>query len=555
MMTFAELMVQCNAEIFPDGLADNVAVGVRSFYKEAIVEMQRWIKCLQSNHTDIIPFKAAFWRCGTSVFCAPSGQIQRLYTVGAAFCNPVDYYQVDYETIRLWSRRFAGMSGTPPNTGLPPLQIGFKYPEIVTDGSYGRAVRGWFAYDKGNIVVAPWIQSTESIAVEWDGMKRSFADEDLVGPGKMNDVTWLQAIKAYVMWRKLSIYDHEASFSQDRLAEFNDCKANLRMDCRKITENLVYTQRNLDDIGPVLTENCQVAAALAAATGSTTPGTVTPTIFALIGDYGLAGADELAVAQLVKGWQGSYIVTAGDNNYQDGSALTIDANVGRYYRNQIYPYKGSEPLWAGEEDATANKFWPSLGNHDLDAGFPPTPYLDYFTLPNNGRYYSFIDGFVEWFVIDSGLNTAGTLVETAGVSSVDFQAAWLQARLAASIARFKAVVWHHPGITSAATYWPGIPQLVSLMGKLKEWGADVLFNGHAHNYERLDVDGLPVLINGAGGNALVGFHDPPVDESVIRYNAMFGAIKGSVTCDLMTLQFINTNGVVVDTFEINKALT
>ena len=52
--------------------------------------------------------------------------------------------------------------------------------------------------------------------------------------------------------------------------------------------------------------------------------------FAVIGDYGQAGDAERDVADLVKSWNPEIIVTTGDNNYNDGSADTIDENIGKY---------------------------------------------------------------------------------------------------------------------------------------------------------------------------------------------------------------------------------
>src|SRR5688500_4354858 len=62
--------------------------------------------------------------------------------------------------------------------------------------------------------------------------------------------------------------------------------------------------------------------------------------FAVIGDYGSDDSHELAVANLVKSWNPEFIITLGDNNYPDGEAATIDANIGKYYREYIYPYRG-----------------------------------------------------------------------------------------------------------------------------------------------------------------------------------------------------------------------
>ena len=141
--------------------------------------------------------------------------------------------------------------------------------------------------------------------------------------------------------------------------------------------------------------------------------------FAVIGDYGSASQPEADVATLVKSWSPDFIITVGDNNYPSGAASTIDDNIGQNYHDFIAPYLG---LWG--PGAASNRFFPSLGNHDW-ATTGAQPYLDYFTLPNNERYYDLIWGPVHLFAIDSDQN------EPDGVTSASIQAGWLQSELAA----------------------------------------------------------------------------------------------------------------------------
>src|SRR6266446_10588552 len=115
--------------------------------------------------------------------------------------------------------------------------------------------------------------------------------------------------------------------------------------------------------------------------------------FAVIGDYGLAGPNEQAVANLVKSWNPDFIITTGDNNYPNGEASTIDTNIGQFFHEFIYPYVGT--YGAG---ATSNRFFPCIGNHEWPFGVSYlAPYLAYFALPNNERYYSFRAGPAEFF--------------------------------------------------------------------------------------------------------------------------------------------------------------
>jgi tartrate-resistant acid phosphatase type 5 len=256
--------------------------------------------------------------------------------------------------------------------------------------------------------------------------------------------------------------------------------------------------------------------------------------FAAIGDYGLAGGPEADVAALVKSWRPDFVITLGDNNYVNGSAETIDANIGQYYAAFIFPYHG-----AYGPGAEINRFFPVLGNHDW-LSQAAQPYLDYFTLPGNERYYDFNWGPLHLFALDSDSN------EPDGVGRSSAQAAWLQARLAAAPEPWKIVYIHHPPYASGANgpvdwmRWP-----------FKDWGADVVLAGHDHIYERLQVDGLPYLIDGLGGGPIYAFGtiDP---GSLVRFNRDYGALLGEATSQSLTFQFITRAGAVIDTLSLEK---
>ncbi|MBN8246555.1 MAG: metallophosphoesterase, partial [Verrucomicrobia bacterium] len=90
------------------------------------------------------------------------------------------------------------------------------------------------------------------------------------------------------------------------------------------------------------------------------------------------------------------------------------------------------------------------------------------------------------------------------------QAAWLKRRLAASTARWKIVILHHPPYNSA----PGAEnsQYTFARWPYRAWGATAVISGHVHNYERLEMPDpdanlqpdygtptIPYIVNGAGG--------------------------------------------------------
>ena len=256
--------------------------------------------------------------------------------------------------------------------------------------------------------------------------------------------------------------------------------------------------------------------------------------FAVIGDYGSAGPGLEAVANLINGWGVDFIITTGDNNYPSGSGNTIDKNVGQYFHAYISPYNGSYG-----EGVDTNRFFPTLGNHDWMTAHAQ-PYLDYFTLPGNERYYTFTWGAVAFFALDSDEN------EPDGVGRSSVQATWLQGQLAASQAPWKIVYMHHPAYSSGmhgSTDWMRWP--------FQEWGATAVLAGHDHTYERLQVGDIPYFVVGNGGYTLYNFTDI-LEESQFRYNAGFGALLVQADASNITFQFTTSQGEVLDTYSLSK---
>ena len=264
------------------------------------------------------------------------------------------------------------------------------------------------------------------------------------------------------------------------------------------------------------------------------------TRFAVIGDYGDAGQSEEAVATLVDSWDVDYIVTVGDNNYPYGEANTIDANIGQYYHAYISPYWGDYG-----PGATRNRFFPALGNHDWDLGHIQ-PYIDYFTLPGNERYYDFQEGPVHNFVLDSDPK------EPDGRRRDSEQAGWLEDRLEEADAPWKLVFLHHPPYASSLERgsdeemrWP-----------FARWGASAVIAGHDHLYERLSKNGIPYFVNGLGGRE--GGINPihrflvPIKGSKVRYNQDYGAMLVTAEDRCINFSFFNDGGRLIDSITMTN---
>jgi hypothetical protein len=262
------------------------------------------------------------------------------------------------------------------------------------------------------------------------------------------------------------------------------------------------------------------------------------TRFAVIGDYGSGSNNARDVANLIAGWNVDFVVTVGDNNYPDGAAATIDDHIGQYFSSFIYPYTGQY-----RTSSPPNRFFPSLGNHDwMTTG--AAPYLNYFTLPGNERYYDTSWGPVHLFAVDSDSH------EPDGRSSTSAQATWLHTRLAAATEPWKLVYMHHAPYSSGGEHGSN----PTLQWPYQQWGASAVLAGHDHDYERIVRDGFPYLVNGLGGASTYGF-GTPVSGSVVRYNADYGALLVTANTTTLTFQFISRANYIVDTYTLTTGAT
>lgn len=227
-----------------------------------------------------------------------------------------------------------------------------------------------------------------------------------------------------------------------------------------------------------------------------------PTLrIAVIGDYGAEGPGLEGVSAMIAGWNPDAIITTGDNAYSD-LAEPFDGIVGRYYHPFISPYTGA---WGA--GSPTNRFWPTLGNHDVDH---LQAYLDYFNLPNNERYYHVpldTSSMAHFYAVNSDVR------EPDGVTSSSVQATYIRDAMHASTACFDIVALHEPAYSSRLGHDPSS----WMQWPFKEWGADIVFQGHMHGYERLLVNDLPYMTVGTGGGGIWGDWTNYSPHSIYRY--------------------------------------
>jgi len=256
---------------------------------------------------------------------------------------------------------------------------------------------------------------------------------------------------------------------------------------------------------------------------------------AVIGDFGGDTPAEAQVSALVAGFEPDLVVTVGDDNYPNGAAETIDRNIGKYYARWIAPYRG-----AFGPGAPANRFFPTLGNHDWRTE-GAKPYLDYFELPGNERYYDLERGDVHLFFVDSDPH------EPDGITRDSLQARWLRDGLARTKASHRWVFFHHPPYSSGPH--GSTPEL---QWPFRAWGATAVFSGHDHDYERFALGGMPYVVTGTGGMSLYRFREP-LAGSVVRVGQRHGALRLQVGGGEARGEFVEVNDPGGDHFALPDA--
>lgn len=190
--------------VFPEGEAENLVANHDRYVLNGAIDLQLKVACLQTNREDTIPFCATYYHCGATVFHAPRGFIQELYTTDADCCDKVFYHPTTKGHIDCMIAEAAACEDIEhPYQSYYAFDTYYPYPEIAqacTDYARGdvdkacRARDGYFTLYRGDIWMYPHINSDELVMLVWDGVKREMAATDLV----IDDPELRQALELYL---------------------------------------------------------------------------------------------------------------------------------------------------------------------------------------------------------------------------------------------------------------------------------------------------------------------------------------------------------------------
>jgi hypothetical protein len=239
-----------------------------------------------------------------------------------------------------------------------------------------------------------------------------------------------------------------------------------------------------------------------------------------------SGSGDEATAKLLGDISGT-VYTTGDNAYESGTASEF---------SDCY-----DPTWGRYKARTR----PSVGNHEyytVDA----SGYFNYFGSaagdPKKG-YYSYDLG--GWHIVS--LNSMCEHVGGCGANSPMVN--WLKQDLASHPKPCTLAYWHHPLFSSG--YHGSVPKMKPSWDALYAANAEVVLNGHDHNYERFapqspsgaadSARGIREFVVGTGGRELRPFGTIRA-HSEVRNADTFGVLKLSLHPNSYEWNFVPVAG-------------
>ncbi len=226
-----------------------------------------------------------------------------------------------------------------------------------------------------------------------------------------------------------------------------------------------------------------------------------------------------ATAKLIDQIPGE-VFTAGDNAYPSGSA----ANFADCYN----------PTWGRFK----NRTMPVPGNHEYETA-------------NAAGYFSYFSNFAfaPYYAYDLGSWRVYALNSEIDVSAASAEVAWLQADLAANPRQCVVAYWHEPRWSSGATHGSST-KVQALWQTLYNAGAELVINGHDHDYERFTQmnasgkaaqSGMREFVVGTGGAGLYKF-GKILSTSQVHNASTHGVLKLTLDPTSYSWQFIPVAG-------------
>jgi len=237
--------------------------------------------------------------------------------------------------------------------------------------------------------------------------------------------------------------------------------------------------------------------------------------------------NQKATSDLLVAMQPTAVATLGDNQYDSGTLTQFNGAF--------------DPTWGRVKPLIR----PAIGNHEIKSDPKATGYYSYFGAAAGDKtkgYYSYDVGTWHVVVLNGNCGSGG------GCAAGSIQEQWLRADLAAHPTVCTLAYWHQPRWSSGNhgsdtkydAFWKA----------LYAGGADVVLNGHDHDYERFapmtpagardDARGIREFVVGTGGAHYESWSTVK-PNSLVR-SQTFGVLKMTLGAGSYDWQFVPVAG-------------
>jgi 3',5'-cyclic AMP phosphodiesterase CpdA len=186
------------------------------------------------------------------------------------------------------------------------------------------------------------------------------------------------------------------------------------------------------------------------------------------------------------------------------------------------------------------QFYPALGNHENNSPL----YFDNFDLPNNPnneRWYSVEVNNLHFIILDSNLDCS--------IGSEQYL--WVENDLQNinENVKFVITIFHHPPFSTGPHTEDEKGLRQNIVPLFEQYGVDIVFNGHDHDYERSLYNNIYYIVTGGGGAPLYDqARTSPYSQLFIK---AYHFCKLSLINDQLIIEVYDIDSNLIDKFVID----
>jgi acid phosphatase type 7 len=234
-------------------------------------------------------------------------------------------------------------------------------------------------------------------------------------------------------------------------------------------------------------------------------------------------------------------ISSCDNNNDEATAKLLDKIPGTVFA------LGDNVYVDGTPEDFANCYHPTWGRHK-DRTMPVPGNHEYFT-PGATGYFGYFADIPPFYAYDLGTWRIYALNSEIDVSPTSEQVRWLQTDLDANPRHCVLAYWHKPLWSSR--YEDGKDSKFEALWRIfHDAGAELIVNGHIHNYERfaeMDASGAAIspglrqIVVGTGGVNHDGYVTK-LSTSEVRDASTYGVLKLTLSSGSYSWEFVPVEG-------------